>query len=226
VARPLTLPISASGRSLPASCRLALENGGLRLCCRSAGIESGDISPHSTILPVLERAAFHRAPARKQGGVWSAARRRRFGFPAERGDRPTAPVSTALPQMEAFASVAAPLALKAVTSHRTPQSSPFWSGPLFTVRQPGNRQEYGVRRDVAALAFPLSGETGPPPRSARRSLRMWAEVSGMRRGGTRVRWRGSPSPHLNGYLLRQMLRWWAPPTSDDQPLALAQGLIV
>jgi len=101
--------------------------------------------------------------------------------------------------MEAFACVAAPLALKAVTSHRTPQSSPFWSRPLFTVRQPGNREDYGVRRDVAALAFPRSGETGPPPRSARRPLRMWAKVSRMRRGGAGVRSRGSPGPHLNGY---------------------------
>ena len=102
--------------------------------------------------------------------------------------------------MEAFACVAAPLALKAVTSHRTPQSSPFWSRPLFTVRQPGNREDYGVRRDVAALAFPRSGETGPPPRSARRPLRMWAKVSRMRRGGARVRTPSPRCPYLNGYL--------------------------
>jgi hypothetical protein len=77
---------------------LALENGVLRLFCRSAGIESGDISPHSTILPVLEQAAFLLAPAWEQGGLWSAAKRRRFGSPAERGDRPNAPFSTAPPQ--------------------------------------------------------------------------------------------------------------------------------
>jgi len=83
----------------------ALGNGGFRLVSRSAGIESGDNSPHSTIPPVLEQAAFHRAPA--------------------------------------------------------------W-----------NRQDYGVRRDVAALASPRGGETGPTPRSARRPLRMWAKVRG------------------------------------------------
>jgi len=95
---PLILPLSARGSPLPASCSLALENGGLRLFSRSAGIQSGDISPHSTLLPVLEEAAFLRAPARNQGGLWSAARGRRFGFPAERADRPNAPFTTALPQ--------------------------------------------------------------------------------------------------------------------------------
>ena len=85
-------------RSLPTSCRLALESGGLGLPSRSAGIESGDTSPRSTLLPVLEQAAFPRAPAWEQAGLWSAARRRRFGFPAERGDRPNAPFSAAPPQ--------------------------------------------------------------------------------------------------------------------------------
>jgi hypothetical protein len=75
---------------LPTCCRLALENGGLRLCSRSAGIESGDISPHATLLPVLEQAACHRAPA--------------------------------------------------------------W-----------DREDYGVRRDVAALASPRSGENAQGP---------------------------------------------------------------
>jgi hypothetical protein len=91
-------PLPARGSSLPTSRRLALENGGLRLFSRSAGIESGDTSPHSTIFPVLERAVFLRAPAWKRGGLWSAARHRRFRVPAERGDRPNAPFSRAPPQ--------------------------------------------------------------------------------------------------------------------------------
>jgi hypothetical protein len=72
---------------------LALKDAGFRLFPRSAGIESGDISPHPTILPVLEQAAFLLAPALEEGGLWSAAKRRRFGFPAKRGDRPHAPFS-------------------------------------------------------------------------------------------------------------------------------------
>ena len=96
-------------------------------------------------------------------------------------------------RMGAFACVPAPLALKAVTSHRTPQSSPFPSRPLFTVRQPGNGEDYGVRRGVAALASQRSGETGPTPRSARRPLRIWAKLSPKGEG------RATPSrrlPHL------------------------------
>jgi len=77
---------------------LALKDAGFRLFPRSAGIESGDISPHPTILPVLEQAAFLLAPALEEGGLWSAAKRRRFGFPAKRGDRPKAPFSTVRPQ--------------------------------------------------------------------------------------------------------------------------------
>jgi glycerol-3-phosphate acyltransferase PlsY len=77
---------------------LALENAALRLFSRSAGIESGDSSPHSTLLPVLEQAAFLLAPAWEERGLWSAAKRRRFGFPAERGERLNAPFGTAPPQ--------------------------------------------------------------------------------------------------------------------------------
>jgi hypothetical protein len=77
---------------------LALKDAGFRPFPGSAGIESGDISPHSTILPVLEQAAFLLAPALEEGGLWSAAKRRRFGFPAKRGDRPNAPFSTVRPQ--------------------------------------------------------------------------------------------------------------------------------
>jgi len=105
-------------------------------------------------------------------------------------------------RMEAFACFPAPLALKAVTTHRTPQSSPFWCRPRFSVRQPGRREDYGVRRGIAALGRQRSGETGPTPRSARRPLRMWAKMSRKRRGGAGVRSRGSPGPHLNGYVPR------------------------
>jgi hypothetical protein len=59
-----------------------------------------------------------------------------------------------------------------------------------------------VRRDVAALAFPRSGETCPTPRSARRPLRMWAEVSRMRRGAARVLVPSSLCGYLNGYKSR------------------------
>ena len=86
-------------------------------------------------------------------------------------------------RMEPFACSPAPLALKAVTSHRTPQSSPFWSRPRFSSRQPGNREDYGVRRSVAALASPRSGETGQTPRSARYALKMWAKISPRGEGG-------------------------------------------
>ena len=78
--------------------------------------------------------------------------------------------------MEPFACSPAPLALKAVTSHRTPQSSPFWGRPRFFLRQPGNREDYGVRRGVAALGPQRSGETGQAPRSARRPLSLWAKT--------------------------------------------------
>jgi hypothetical protein len=163
---------------------------------RGAGRQAQGPVQHGTLLTVLEQAAFHRAPAWEQGGLWSAARRRRFGFPAERGDRPNAPLSTAsrstiLPVLEGAALDRAPAweqgGLWSAARRRrfgfpaergdrpnapfsTARSSPFWSRPLFTVRQPGNREDYGVRRDVAALASPRSGETGPTPRSARRPL--------------------------------------------------------
>jgi hypothetical protein len=79
-------------------------------------------------------------------------------------------------RVEGFACFPAPLALKAVTSHRTPQSSPFWSRPRSTVRQPGNREDRGVRRDVAALDSQRSGETGQTPRLPRRPLKMRAKM--------------------------------------------------
>jgi hypothetical protein len=43
-------------------------------------------------------------------------------------------------RMAGFACVPAPLALKAVTFHRAPQSSPVWSGPPFAVRAPPGGQ--------------------------------------------------------------------------------------
>jgi hypothetical protein len=76
----------------------------------------------------------------------------------------------------AFARFPAPLALKAVTPHRTPHSLPSWSRPFFSSRQAGNREDYGVRRSVAALGPPRSGGTGQTSRSARRPLSMSART--------------------------------------------------
>jgi len=80
-------------------------------------------------------------------------------------------------RMAAFACVPAPLALKAVTSHRTPHSSPFWSRPLVTVRQPGTGRimECG---ETSPLWLPRgAGRMPKAPFSTAPLHRMWAKVS-------------------------------------------------
>jgi hypothetical protein len=164
---------SPSGLIFARMLRASLENGGFRLFSRSAGIESGDNSPHSTIVPVLKQAAFHRAPAWRQGGLWSASPRRRC-FPA-------------------------PLALKAVTTHRTPQSSPFWSRPRFSVRQPENGEDYGVRRGVAALGSQRSwGDSANAPLSTAPPQGVGKNPPGGRGREAPLRQRLVPSPSGRG----------------------------
>ena len=198
------------GSSLPTSRRLALENGGLRLFSRSAGIESGDTSPHSTIFPVLERAVVLRAPAWKRGGLWSAARHRRFSVPAERGDRPK-PHSTIFPVLERAVFLRAPAwkrgGLWSAARHRRFRvpaergdrpNAPFSRAPPQDVGTDQPLAERGCGGEVAGFPWPpperLRGEVvvGTPPRPPGTGAFRFPIRPCGRRGGEAPPWNPRP----------------------------------
>jgi len=94
----LTLSLSQWAHRCPHLAGLPL--GMEAFACFPAPLALKAVTSHRTpqSSPFWSKAAFLRAPAWGQGGLWSAATRRRFGFPAERADRPNAPFSTAPPQ--------------------------------------------------------------------------------------------------------------------------------